>query len=204
MSSINIILEISSVILAVTLMFTIAGQIHMLQQNSYFNSRFINYLKGAASYKTVVSLIVSAAIAALTMSRLWLYIPLLITAVITGIFRAISVISGQKNAKKKLVFTSRVKRLYATSAIILIFYLLILLILKVDLSVYVYTLAVLLFLSPFYVILLNIINLPIEKLINLYYINDAKKILKKSPDMKIIGVTGSYGKRAQNTFWAVC
>ena len=84
--------------------------------------------------------------------------------------------------------------LYATSAIILIFYLLILLILKVDLSVYVYTLAVLLFLSPFYVILLNIINLPIEKLINLYYINDAKKILKKSPDMKIIGVTGSYGK----------
>ena len=194
MSSINIILEISSVILAVTLMFTITGQIHMLQQNSYFNSRFINYLKGAASYKTVVSLIVSAAIAALAMSRLWLYIPLLITAVITGIFRAISVISGQKNAKKKLVFTSRVKRLYATSAIILIFYLLILLILKVDLSVYVYTLAVLLFLSQFYVILLNIINLPIEKLINLYYINDAKKILKKRPDMKIIGVTGSYGK----------
>ena len=129
MSSINIILEISSVILAVTLMFTITGQIHMLQQNSYFNSRFINYLKGAASYKTVVSLIVSAAIAALAMSKPWLYIPLLITAVITGIFRAISVISGQKNAKKKLVFTSRVKRLYATSAIILIFYLLILLIL---------------------------------------------------------------------------
>ena len=139
MSSINIILEITSVILAVTLMFTITGQIHMLQQNSYFNSRFINYLKSAFSYKTVVSIIVSAAIAARAVSKLWLYIPLLMVTAVTGIFRCIAAVSGQKNAKKKLVFTSRVKRLYAASAIILIFYLLIILILKVDLSVYVYT-----------------------------------------------------------------
>lgn len=194
MSGINIILEISSVILAITLMFTITGQIHMLQQNSYFNSRFINYLKGAVSYKTFVSIAVSVILTALTFSKLWFYIPMLITAVITGIFRCIAVISSQKNAKKRLVFTSRVKRIYVTSAIILAFYMLILLILKVDLCVYVYTLAALLILSPIYVILLNIINQPIEKLINIYYINDAKKILKRHTGMKIIGVTGSYGK----------
>ena len=193
-SGINIILEISAVVLAVTLMFTITGQIHMLQQNSYFNSRFINYLKGAASYKTAVSALVSAAIVALAASSLWLYIPLLSVAAVTGLFRCIAAVCGQKNAKKRLVFTSRVKRMYASSAVILAFYLLLLMLLKADLSIYVYTLSALLLLSPFYVILLNIVNTPVEKLINRYYINDAKKILKKHGSLKIIGVTGSYGK----------
>ena len=33
-----------------------------------------------------------------------------------------------------------------------------------------------------------------EKMVTNYYINDAKKMLRSVPDMKIIGVTGSYGK----------
>jgi len=40
----------------------------------------------------------------------------------------------------------------------------------------------------------NMINRPIEKGVNQYYINDAKKKLKSVPGLQIIGVTGSYGK----------
>ena len=40
----------------------------------------------------------------------------------------------------------------------------------------------------------NMINRPIEKAVNQYYINDAKRILKSMQNLQIIGVTGSYGK----------
>lgn len=35
---------------------------------------------------------------------------------------------------------------------------------------------------------------PVEKIINQRYINDAKRILASMPDLKVIGITGSYGK----------
>lgn len=49
-------------------------------------------------------------------------------------------------------------------------------------------------LQPFLTVLANGINHPIEKKIDQYYINDAARILREMPDLKIIGVTGSYGK----------
>ena len=42
--------------------------------------------------------------------------------------------------------------------------------------------------------LANIINRPAEKAVRQWYINDAKKILKANDHIRIIGVTGSYGK----------
>ncbi|MBQ9987624.1 MAG: UDP-N-acetylmuramoyl-tripeptide--D-alanyl-D-alanine ligase [Erysipelotrichales bacterium] len=35
---------------------------------------------------------------------------------------------------------------------------------------------------------------PVEKLVRQYYINDAKKILRKHNSLKIVGITGSFGK----------
>jgi UDP-N-acetylmuramoyl-tripeptide--D-alanyl-D-alanine ligase len=48
--------------------------------------------------------------------------------------------------------------------------------------------------APFWVLLANTVNKPIEKGINRYYINDAKKILAGCKNLTVIGVTGSYGK----------
>ena len=42
--------------------------------------------------------------------------------------------------------------------------------------------------------LANLINFPIEKCVYNYYKNKAKKKLKSMPNLKIIGITGSYGK----------
>ena len=43
-------------------------------------------------------------------------------------------------------------------------------------------------------LLVNIINSPMEKGVNQHYINDAKRMLKQCPDLTVVGVTGSYGK----------
>lgn len=55
-------------------------------------------------------------------------------------------------------------------------------------------LLVMFILQPFLILLANAVNHPIEKKIDQYYINDAARILREMPDLKIIGVTGSYGK----------
>lgn len=48
---------------------------------------------------------------------------------------------------------------------------------------------------PFFEILISLICVePIERMIQQYYVNDAKTKLAKRNDLKIIGITGSYGK----------
>lgn len=44
------------------------------------------------------------------------------------------------------------------------------------------------------VLMINLLNRPAEAAISRHYINDAKRRLKENPGLKIIGVTGSYGK----------
>ena len=53
---------------------------------------------------------------------------------------------------------------------------------------------------PFLVLLANLINRPVERAIDRYYINDAARILRQMPELKIIGVTGSYGKTSVKYF----
>lgn len=102
-----------------------------------------------------------------------------------------------KKAKKPLVYTPRVKRMCFTTAVIVI--------LTVVLSsLYGFNNAhesyALCFIAgiyavvPYLVFLCNLINKPVELSINRYYTNDAKKMLRQCPDLKIIGITGSYGK----------
>lgn len=43
-------------------------------------------------------------------------------------------------------------------------------------------------------LLAHVLLVPVEKLIQRRYINDAKRILRTMPDLRIIGITGSYGK----------
>jgi len=44
------------------------------------------------------------------------------------------------------------------------------------------------------VIIADIVMMPVEKFINLRYFHDAQRILRSMPSLKIIGITGSYGK----------
>jgi len=101
-----------------------------------------------------------------------------------------------KHAKKPLVYTSRVKRLFTTITIVYI-----LLILASDFIPHCRFLPVLGILLVNYIVLVaDIVNSPLEKAVKQYYINDAKKILASRKNLKIIGITGSYGKTSCKYF----
>jgi len=95
-------------------------------------------------------------------------------------------------AKKKCVYTPRVKRMLITSALVLILLSSISYIAPnwatVAFGILIYPL------SFFVLYLANWINKPIENAINQYYYNDALNILGKNPNLIVIGITGSYGK----------
>lgn len=57
-----------------------------------------------------------------------------------------------------------------------------------------------LYLTPILVPLSNILNKPIEKAVQNWYINDAKKILASCPELHKVGITGSYGKTSMKFY----
>jgi len=120
-----------------------------------------------------------------------------ILAMILLVVNAIMVI--EKHVKKQIVFTQRIIRNFITNYIIL---LVIGIIFRNN-----YTIMKVLMLGinaiiPLYMILINYMNKPIDSLINKYYVNSAKKILKSMPNLKIIAVTGSYGKTSTKHYLA--
>lgn len=105
--------------------------------------------------------------------------------------------NAPKKAKKPLVYTPRVKRLLFTTACICLI---------PAIAVFsgfnqgIFVLAGVIYLMPIVMVLANLINMPIEKLITRYYTNDARKILRRSPRLTVIGITGSFGKTSTKYF----
>ncbi|MCL2010275.1 MAG: UDP-N-acetylmuramoyl-tripeptide--D-alanyl-D-alanine ligase [Synergistaceae bacterium] len=54
--------------------------------------------------------------------------------------------------------------------------------------------------TPLFTALSNLLNSPLEKAINNWYISDAKRILREMPRLIVIGITGSYGKTSTKFF----
>lgn len=108
----------------------------------------------------------------------------------------------RKKYKKPLVFTKRVWRLYFLTAFLAIGAVVPAAVCTWGQWYGIYngaeiTLAVILLISIFswaIMLLAHFILIPVEKNIQRGYINDAKRILRSMPDLKVIGITGSYGK----------
>ena len=103
--------------------------------------------------------------------------------------------------KKKLVFTPRAIRLFITSNLLFL-YLTFDMLLRIFSStqyatllvIFVIIAAQIMYQLAFYFILLGtLINHPIETVVNKYYLQSAKHLIRGSK-AKIIGITGSYGK----------
>ncbi len=110
-------------------------------------------------------------------------------------------VNKPRKAKKPLVYTPRIKRMLATTAVRYLVVIVIAILagthpLK-DVEV---SLLILFVIQPFLVLAVNFLNRPIEQGINNHYINDAARIIREMPDLKIIGVTGSYGKTSVKYF----
>lgn len=190
----NVILLISVIIVAISGLFALVRQFQMLQQNSYFPSRYLPWVRESYVVPLCLEVIAYAFMALLASARH--YVILLIFVCFVLAIRVFLSIRAQKKSIKKLVFTGRIKRLFAAAIILLsIFIFLYAFSDESRLGNIFYIICLILsFISPLTAIICRILTAPIEKLISKWYINDAKRILKAHSNLTVIGVTGSYGK----------
>lgn len=104
--------------------------------------------------------------------------------------------SKLEQVKLKFKFTTRMRRLAVT---ILILYLIPVSVMCIffDSSMigyYYFFLGAFAYFDYFFVMVANIINIPIEKQVFFHYKRMAQKKLKSMPNMNVIGITGSFGK----------
>jgi len=169
--------------------------IHMLQQNKYnAKGTYVKWLvknKDKAFYgKSVMFLVLLFFL---------IYKNSMVLLVFFNVIYLILIIDeltrGGQN-KLPLKFTSRVKRLIVTNTLVhaLIIFLLSMIVKNSNL-VYIYiVLGFIAYINSISVLLSIYINTPIEKCVGLYYKNMAKNKLKSMNNLKVIGITGSYGK----------
>lgn len=162
-------------------------QMQMMQQNSYRNDRYIKWLK-TSNYNTSIGYLLN-----IVTLMILIAFPYEWCFIFASVFFSFNIYDELKTKyKKPVVFTKRVWRLYictwlASLGIIIGAG-------AVNLTYIPYSIVVLCILSYVIVILANKIISPVEKSINEGFVNDAKKILESMPEMKIVGITGSYGK----------
>ncbi len=172
--------------------------LHMLQQNLYNRNR--RYIKWLAKNRTKVFTFIDLIPLFLIVLILFIKNNFVITLLSFSVYIIIAIytydsMKGETH-KLKLSMTSRIKRLITT---IFILYLIPFIYIVINYEIsnlnnYLYIFFLLAYLQYFVVLLAVVINIPIEKLVYLYYFSKAKKKLKNMPHLKVIGITGSYGK----------
>ena len=186
---------IGIVLAAICVVYEFRRQLMMLQQNSYRNERYRRWLSTSQDTTSTMRLCTGAVVMA---SLSTLSIPL----VSIGLMAMISIVNifslAGKKYKKPLVMTNRAKRIFATmlflAAIPIAGVILFCLSFEGNLDQVVATTLLVYCFSPLFTLGANMLLKPVEDHINRKYYKDAERILKSMPDLKIIGVTGSYGK----------
>lgn len=179
--------------------------LHMLQQNLYNeNNRYLKWIfknnKQFLSLELITIAISLIGVFVIYDLELVAVACLLLMSLLTVIqaFVLRKAINNDQN-KKKLVVTARVKRLIVTTSILFIIPLVLL---GKNLFEYnfniswilIFILTVMTYLNCFVVFISMLINTPIEKCVYLYYKTKAQNKLNQMSNLKIIGITGSYGK----------
>jgi len=163
-------------------------QLHMLQLNSYRNERYSLWLHR----DFVKNFNFSPAIALI--SIVFISNELIFLGIWGSVYVVLFLSHKPLVQKKPLVITARIKRLMVI--ITSIFCLL-------PLGVYFLTnqfvlsfilLSLLLLLIPYTSLLANILAIPVEQSIANGFVKQAKKTIRSHHNLKVIGITGSYGK----------
>ena len=177
--------------------------LHMLQQNLYNeNNRYFKWLyknKGELIDIDIINIFLALVGFAFISDIKNLSVATIIA--ITIIYFALGGIWKRRLAnikdKKPLVITARVKRLIITTSILYLIPTVFMFINYTNIKnsfLFIFILAICIFLNPIMVFIAKVINTPIEKCVYYYYMNKAKKKLKSMTNLKVIGITGSYGK----------
>ncbi len=196
----TIVLEVIIVIIGLVLLqININRFLHILQQSFYHNTEFLAVLKKTETLKISIAQIILTVISVISMYifKDGIYVFWIVISLFTMYF---SIIYKPK-IKKKFVITTRVKLTYGSIYLFLIILIILpYILLKLNyINIYFFSVILIaLSLNKYLAIcismLANICITPILSLINIKYINEAKDIIKTSKNLKVIGITGSYGK----------
>ena len=167
--------------------------IHMFQLSSYRYSRYFRWL--------VPGNIISQK----RFFAFMMLVPALVPNYVgvgfaTGITIGAWAVAWREKFKTPLVYTMRVKRLFATNILLFVVITALALLFATEWATVI--IAATLLLSNFLMLLANLVNTPIEKAINRHYYNDAKRIIDSHKGLIIIGVTGSFGKTSTKNYLA--
>ena len=168
----------------------IKGNVNVLQQNFYNeNNRYLKW--GIKNYYKVfnVSEIFICLINLVNLKYNNSYLELF-SIIYLGLFINSYIKSRNKKVKLPFKITNRVKRIFVTLGIIYV----IPFIWYKDKYLIYFIYSVLILFNYWVVFLVNIINIPMEKIVFYHYKKKALKKLKACKDLIVIGITGSYGK----------
>ena len=180
------------IIAAIIPFFSSYRQLQMLQQNSYFPSRYFKWVYD--SYFTQFTGLTIVFCALSIIIRFNYVIDLIIVCLLFAVQIADAILTHKKSIKK-LVFTARIKRIYvAQTLIMLVAFLLATNTGNIAKGVFFSILLLLSVFSPLLTLIDWGITWPIEKIFNLYYKYDAEEKIDACKNLTVIGVTGSYGK----------
>lgn len=169
-------------------------QLQMFQQNSYFPKRYISWLKENEKSKIIIRAIFYLVYAVFMSCK-----GITVVNVALILYAVYSIIRSKKLQKKAIIplkFTQRIKRMYGVFVFLLVLIAAVQFLLLKDISFWGVSLNVVFCVFPYLsVFLLWALLYPVERHINNRFIKDAKKILASyNGRLKVIGVTGSYGK----------
>ena len=204
-------------------------EFHMLQLNGYKTPEHSRWMKkNARRYILPAVLFIAQFLLIPFQHKRGLAVALLIVLCFFNAIIALLNKPGKK-FKKPLVYTARMKRMMITFGILIaVFYVIAIINAKqfipdsayrsdsrylptMTTSVYISfrTISMIpsfilvgsaLYLTPILVPLSNLINKPVEKAVQNWYINDAKRILSECPTLHKVGITGSYGKTSMKFY----
>lgn len=184
---------IYAVIATVIYLIVAKYDIHMFQLSSYRYSRYFRWL----APKNIISAKRTFALLAFISAFLPDYYGLGCLSGVTVVALAHAI---REKFKTPLVYTMRVKRLFATNTVLFAVIAILALLFTCEYAKIIIGITILF--SNFIMLLANLINTPIEKGINRHYYNDAKNIIRSQKDLIIIGVTGSFGKTSTKNYLA--
>lgn len=186
----------SLVVYTIHLYSKLTSNLHALQQNRYNRgNKYLKWVKDNIdkNYLNAELLIVLIPLFVFLDNK---YIAILFNSLYFIIAMIRSIKNNKKVTKIPLKYTSRIIRMYITFTII---FLALVTLITINfnndyLVAYYIIFALFSYFNNLVMVLINIINAPIEKLIGNHYKNKAKNKLKAMSNMGVIGITGSYGK----------
>ena len=196
---------IAALVAIASLVAELRRDLTMLQQNSYRPERYMRWLKASGDTSSVVRL-VSLAIFffGLAMSLSTVNATMTLVLIITAVTFSKNV---TRHYKKPLVMTKRAWRIFSVQLVLCVIVCAAMLFAFSSTSdfkqmMFVLSLTLLAEYCASHIITLAAVYIltPVENRINQRYYNDALRRLKAMPDLRIIGITGSYGKTSTKHF----